>query len=69
MEQNKTVKRLNQKIDELIRDHTDNEGAHIEEDLIWLSALKAIADGAEPAQEIARTALRTVSIDFTRWYA
>lgn len=47
----------------------DDEGAHIAEDALYRKVLEAIADGAENAPTLARLALKTGEIDFSRWYA
>ena len=47
----------------------DNERLHIEEDAILVEALEAIAADAPQSRAIAREALRTHGVVFTRWYA
>lgn len=47
----------------------DDETAHSQEDDLYTDVLRAIADGAPNASELAREALRTVDIDFARWCA
>jgi hypothetical protein len=55
-------------IKELAKD--DNENAHIKEDQLYYSVLRAIANGtAENAQEWASLVLTTKDFDFDRWYA
>lgn len=44
----------------------DDEHAHNLEDALYLDVLRAIADGAPNAAELARDALRTQEINFSR---
>lgn len=56
-------------VDEIRRHLHDDEVAHSMEDDLRRDALKAIAEGAENAEEIARIALSTDELDFERWCA
>jgi hypothetical protein len=47
---------------------SSDAAAHAEEDELHVMVLRAIADGAERPGELARAALETSSIDFSRWY-
>lgn len=47
----------------------DPEVSHGNEDALWENVLRAIADGAPNAAELAREALETAKIDFARWCA
>ncbi len=47
----------------------DHERLHIEEDNILVMALEAIAAGDPQSQDIAREALVTQRIAFSRWHA
>lgn len=47
----------------------DPEAAHSMEDDMFVDVLRAIADGAPNAQEMAREALKSVALDFPRWCA
>lgn len=47
----------------------DDEYAHMAEKKAWEMALAAIEAGAPNAQELAKEALKTKSIEFARWYA
>jgi hypothetical protein len=47
----------------------DNEVAHAREDELHQSVLRAIASGAENAAELAAEALKTLELDFERWFA
>ena len=47
----------------------DYEYAHMAEKKAWEMALAAIEAGAPNAQELAKEALKTKSIEFARWYA
>lgn len=48
---------------------SDDEGAHATEDEFREAVLKAIANGADNAKQIAEIALKTNEIDFERWCA
>ncbi len=53
-----------------IREHgNDDERAHGQEDALWRAVLEAIAGGAPDAAELAREALRSTEIEFSRWCA
>lgn len=60
------VKLAVQKINDM-RD--DDEAAHGNEDDLHRSVLRAIAEGSPVAQELAKEALKTLDIDFSRWCA
>jgi hypothetical protein len=47
----------------------DDEGAHYADDALRDEILMAIADGAGNARELARLALETNRLTFSRWYA
>jgi hypothetical protein len=47
----------------------DPEVAHYDEDRLHQSVLALIADGHPDAAAIARAALTTTDLDFSRWYA
>jgi hypothetical protein len=47
----------------------DPEMAHGMEDDMFIDVLRAIADGAPDAQELAREAIKSVLLDYPRWYA
>lgn len=47
----------------------DDERQHVLEDSLYEDILKAIAEGAPNAAELAAAALKTKSMDFGRWYA
>ncbi len=47
----------------------DDEAAHGEEDALHEDVLKAIAAGALNPAELAAEALKTLEIEFSRWYA
>lgn len=47
----------------------DAERAHSEEDELHLAVLRAIADGAPGAADLAREALRASELSFSRWCA
>jgi hypothetical protein len=45
----------------------DDEAAHAAEDALHQSVLKAIADGAKAPADLAKAALKTKNIKFSRW--
>ncbi|GAA4928990.1 hypothetical protein GCM10023224_05470 [Streptomonospora halophila] len=47
----------------------DNEAAHCDEDALYIEVLRAVAQGAPNAAELAAEALHARDLDFTRWYA
>lgn len=48
----------------------DGEGAHLMEDNLYLTVLRAIADGVgDQPWRLAQAALKTQDISMTRWYA
>lgn len=47
----------------------DPESAHSSEDDLHQDVLKAIANGATNPAELAREALKSLKLDFPRWYA
>jgi hypothetical protein len=53
----------------VIKNESDNERWHALEDDIRADVLAAIATGAENSAALAREALRTSGIAFTRWYS
>jgi hypothetical protein len=64
-----TVEEVRRQVEELRAHHDDPEGAHGDEDQLHEDVLRAIADGAPNAAELAALALQTIDIDFPRWYA
>lgn len=51
-------------------DDGDNEAAHSMEDDLYFAVLKAIAEGkTDDPQSLAREALKSADIEFTRWCA
>ena len=52
-----------------LADEGDNEYAHIDEKALWLYVLRTIAAGSADAQALATEALKTLDLDFERWYA
>lgn len=47
----------------------DDEAAHSNEDTLWENVLRAIADGVPHPEALAKEALKTVNLDFSRWCA
>lgn len=53
---------------EWIREHRhDDAAAHTCEDALYVKVLRAVAEGDPKSQELARAALSTLSISFSRW--
>lgn len=63
------VKRAVSQVGELGLADTDAEAAHIVEDELHQRVLQDIAKGAPNAKQLAEEALKTLEIDFCRWYA
>lgn len=63
------LRQIKKRVEELEADHHDDEVAHSIEDSIRHDALEAIAFGAASPRDIARVALRTSKLDFSRWSA
>lgn len=66
------VEEIRERVDKLQRRvEGGTEGdpeCHIEEDAIAEEALRLISEGCEEPAEVARQALRTGDLDFSRWY-
>ena len=45
-----------------------NDEAHVDEDDLYLDTLRAIAEGASNARELAREAMRANALEYERWY-
>lgn len=54
-------------IEEIAED--DDEVAHQKECELWKSVLQNIADGSDKPKELAKAALKTLDIDFSRYYS
>jgi hypothetical protein len=54
---------------EIVAQSDDNERAHVLEDDLWLNVLLAIARGSDEAQEMAKLAVTSRDIEFSRWYS
>lgn len=63
------VQEIKDEVEAIRADASDDERAHGNEDVLHQRVLRAIADGADNAPELAREALRTLDIDFSRWCA
>jgi hypothetical protein len=50
-------------------DHEEYEKAHKSEVELWRDVLMAIAEGGQPADELAKAALETRFVDYPRGYA
>lgn len=62
-----TVQDIEQRIEEMKT--YDDEVAHRSEDAMREEVLEAIANGAPNAAELARAALKSSELDFSRWTA
>jgi hypothetical protein len=62
-----TVEEIRARVTEI--DKLDSERAHDAEDQLWCDVLRAIAEGAHNASELAAEALKTEALDFSRWMA
>ena len=63
-----TIEEIKRRVKEIKQLSEDNEYAHIKEDRLWENVLQAIADKSENPHELAKEALETSKISFTRWY-
>ncbi len=67
-----TIAEVAERVNALRRDvgtKGDEEDWHFHEDAIWHDVLLAISQGSEDARYLAREALKTGEIEFSRWYA
>lgn len=65
-----TVKEVVRRVGEIAGYAKDDETAHGAEDELYEGILKAIANGtAEDPKAMAKEALATQKIDFSRWFA
>lgn len=64
-----TVARVADRVEGIRAHAADDEFAHSEEDALYQDVLRAIADGAPHAQEMAAVALVARTIKFDRWCA
>lgn len=64
-----TIEEVRKRVSD-IRDTVDDpETAHSAEDQLHQDVLQAIADGAAEPRLLARAALKTLKLEFSRWYA
>ncbi|QIZ04176.1 hypothetical protein [Limosilactobacillus reuteri] len=49
--------------------NADYEGMHVEEDDMYEDVLSAVAEGDSHSKLLAREALKSKNVKFTRWYA
>lgn len=47
----------------------DDEAAHVAEDNLWALVLREIAAGAEHPALLAKEAIKTAELQFSRWYS
>lgn len=64
-----TVTEIEEKVAEIAHHRADNEVAHQNEDELYRATLRAIAEGAPNAADLAAAALMAHDIPFGRWYA
>lgn len=64
-----TVEEIKKRISEIAALASDPEAAHGNEDELYADTLKAIADGADNAAELAAAALKCLDLTLDRWYA
>lgn len=64
-----TLDEVHTRVARVYANRSDDEAAHAAEDDLHADVLKAIADGAPNASELAHEALRTKDISFNRWCA
>jgi hypothetical protein len=64
-----TPTEVRKRVREIRRNAKDDEIAHELEDALRRDVLTAIAKGAKSAPALAREALRSTEIDFSRWCA
>lgn len=64
-----TLQEVIDRVEEIKSKADDPEAAHSDEDGLWADVLAAIARGNANAQGLAREALKTTEIEFSRWYA
>ena len=64
-----TVDEIKARVEEIARERDDDERAHGMEDKLWEDVLQAIAEGHSAPAEIARQALASRAIKFSRWGA
>ena len=64
-----TVDDVRRRVEEIRAIAGDDEAAHSDEDSLHELVLRAIADGAPNAAELAAEALKTGEIKFARWCA
>jgi hypothetical protein len=64
-----TVREVQERVAEVFMARDDDELAHNREDALHIAVLEAIAAGAPNAAELARAAMRTREIDFSRYGA
>lgn len=63
------VKEVEARVEAIRENRDDDESAHGQEDELHQDVLRAIAAGAPNAQELAKAALETTVINFSRWCA
>ena len=64
-----TIKGAREHLEQIAMLAHDPEYAHIEEDKLHRTVLRAIAGGSPDAVELAGIALQTRNVVFPRWYA
>lgn len=63
------IEGVNALIDKIIEEKDDPERTHSLTDQLYIKVLKACAEGAPNASELAHRALYVEQLDLVRWYA
>ncbi len=63
------VDEVRERVAEIAKKAGDPEVAHIAEDTLWLAVLQNIAESDCEHAELAREAIKTDDLEFSRWYA
>ena len=63
------VKEVKKRVAEIKKVMGDQEAAHSLEDQLYQAVLESIVKDPSNAQELAKEALKTIKLDFERWYA
>lgn len=64
-----TVAEVERRVEEIRAIATDDERAHEREKRLWEDVLESVAAGSPDSAALAAAALKTIDIDFGRWFA
>lgn len=64
-----TVDDVQERVEVIRQIALDDETAHGMEDELYIDVLGAIANGADNPEKLAAEALKTLEIEFSRWYS